>query len=121
MMVYFRKWLPESVSNDCNERIVRHGLSKIQSAQSDNDSDVGHASGTDEGHGKRTETPRSSANQGSLLIDSTCIPADIRHPLDLSLLNEDREVTEKLIDAMHPQVREAFCHKSRTHRNIARK
>ena len=26
MMVYFRKRLPEAVVNDCNERIVRHGL-----------------------------------------------------------------------------------------------
>ena len=26
MMVYFRNRLPESVVNDCNERIVRHGL-----------------------------------------------------------------------------------------------
>jgi transposase, IS5 family len=31
MMVYFRKRLPEAVINDCNERIVRHGLAVIQS------------------------------------------------------------------------------------------
>ena len=42
-----------------------------------------------------------SKNQGSLLIDATCAPVDIRHPTDLSLLNEAREVTEILIDAMH--------------------
>ena len=29
-----------------------------------------------------------SGNQGSLLIDATCLPADIRYPTDLSLLNE---------------------------------
>jgi hypothetical protein len=33
MMVYFRKRLPESVVNDCNERIVRHGLNVIRSAE----------------------------------------------------------------------------------------
>ena len=59
-------------------------------------------------------------NQGSLLIDATCAPVDIRHPTDLSLLNEAREVTEILIDAMHPQVRENFGHKPRTHRKQAR-
>jgi IS5 family transposase len=59
-------------------------------------------------------------NQGSLLIDATCAPVDIRHPTDLSLLNEAREVTEILIDAMHPQVRESFGHKPRTHRKQAR-
>jgi transposase, IS5 family len=31
MMVYFRKRLPEAIINDCNARIVRHGLAVIQS------------------------------------------------------------------------------------------
>jgi hypothetical protein len=47
-----------------------------------------------------------TGNQGSLFIDATCTPADIRYPIDLSLLNGAREVTEKLIDAMHPPVME---------------
>ena len=45
---------------------------------------------------------------------------DIRHPTDLSLFNEAREVTEILIGAMHPQVRECFGHKPSTHRKRAR-
>jgi hypothetical protein len=60
-------------------------------------------------------------NQGSLLIDATCVPADIRYPTDLSLLNEARELTETLIDAMHPQVRQSFGHKPRIHHKQARK
>jgi hypothetical protein len=32
MMVYFRRCLPEAVVNDCNERIVRHGLKIICSS-----------------------------------------------------------------------------------------
>jgi hypothetical protein len=54
------------------------------------------------------------------LIDATCTPADIRYPTDLSLLNEAREVTEKLIDAMHPPVRNGFGAKPSTHRRNAR-
>jgi hypothetical protein len=54
------------------------------------------------------------------LIDATCVPADIRYPTDLSLLNEAREVTDKLIDAMHPQVRQSFGEKPRTYRKKAR-
>jgi hypothetical protein len=46
--------------------------------------------------------------------------ADIRYPTDLSLLNEAREVMEKLIDAMHPPVRDGFGAKPRTHRRKAR-
>lgn len=45
---------------------------------------------------------------------------DIRYPTDLSLLNEAREVTEILIDAMHPPIRERFGNKPRTHRKKAR-
>ena len=59
-------------------------------------------------------------NQGSLLIDATCVPADIRNPTDLSLLNAARELTETLIDAMHSKARESFGHKPRTHRKQAR-
>jgi hypothetical protein len=123
MMVYFRKRLPDAIVNDCNERIVRHGLSVIRASDSQNhDDDSG--SGTGSGSGSSTGQPRPSSqkqpNQGSLLIDATCTPVDIRHPTDLSLLNEAREVTEILIDAMHPQVRHSFGHKPRTHRSKAR-
>jgi hypothetical protein len=121
MMVYFRKRLPEAVVNDCNERIVRHGLKVIRASDSQ---DPGDGSGNGGGSASTGEQPMPSAqrqqNQGSLLIDATCTPVDIRHPTDLSLLNEAREVTEILIDAMHSQVRESFGHKPRTHRRKAR-
>jgi IS5 family transposase len=107
--------------NDCNERIVRHGLKVICSS-------VDYNPGDDDGSGclststahQPQPSPQKQPNQGSLLIDATCAPVDIRHPTDLSLLNEAREVTEILIDAMHPQVRESFGHKPRTHRKQAR-
>ena len=120
MMVYFRKRLPEAVVNDCNERIVHYGLKVIRSSDSQ---DLGDDSGSG-GSASTADQPQPSSqkqrNQGSLLIDATCAPVDIRHPTDLSLLNEAREVTEILIDAMHPQVRERFGHKPRTHRKKAR-
>jgi hypothetical protein len=122
MMVYFRKRLPESVVNDCNDRIVRHGLNVINSSAAndhdDDDGNQGDETGSADIQQTRSDTPR--PNQGSLLIDATCAPADIRHPTDLSLLNEGRELSERLIDAMHAQVRDAFGHKPRTHRNQAR-
>ena len=121
MMVYFRKRLPESVVNDCNERIVRHGLNVIRSsASTDHDDDTSHGGGAARPADQQIESNATRPNQGSLLIDATCVPADIRHPTDLSLLNEARELTETLIDAMHSQVRDAFGHKPRTHRKQAR-
>ena len=122
IMVDFRKRLPEAVVSDCNERIVRHGLTVIRSSDSQ---DPGDDNGT--GGGGSTNPPsqpkpssQQQPKQGSLLIDATCVPVDIRHPTDLSLLNEAREVTETLIDAMHPQVRESFGHEPPTHRKQAR-
>ena len=121
MMVYYRKRLPESVVNDCNERIVRHGLNVIRSAESLDDEDDGNDSGLPSSdQAEQPGSDKASSNQGTLLIDATCVPADIRYPTDLSLLNEAREVTEKLIDAMHPQVRASFGDKPRTHRKNAR-
>jgi transposase len=120
MMVYFRKRLPESVVNDCNERIVRHGLNVIRSSGSQGPDDDNGNGGGSTNPAAQPKPSSQQQNQGSLLIDATCAPVDIRHPTDLSLLNEAREVTEILIDAMHPQVRESFGHKPRTHRKQAR-
>lgn len=44
MIVYSRKRLPEALINDCNERIVRHGLSLIQSETAE-DHDDGNQDG----------------------------------------------------------------------------
>jgi IS5 family transposase len=121
MMVYFRKRLPEAVVRDCNERIVHHGLKLIRSSD---DEDPGDHSGSGGGSASPDNQPipttQKQTNQGSLLIDATCAPVDIRHPNNLSLLNEAREVIEILIDAMHPQVKEDFGHKPRTHHKKAR-
>ncbi len=42
-----------------------------------------------------------SENRGQLIADATCAPADIRYPTDVSLLNEAREKTDEVIDALH--------------------
>jgi transposase, IS5 family len=122
MMVNLRKRLPVSDVNDCNERIVRHGLEAIKQQQDDDEpSDSGSADGSGDATAGHSQSTEKSMNQGILLIGATCAPADIRYPTDLSLLNEAREATEKLIYAMHGQVRDRFGHKPRTYRRKARK
>lgn len=86
----------------------------------DDDEDSSDGSGTARAVDQQIGSDKTRPNQGSLLIDATCVPADSRHPTDLSLLNEARELTEPLIDAMHSQVRESIGHKPRTHRRQAR-
>ncbi|MCC3506712.1 MAG: IS5/IS1182 family transposase, partial [Microcoleus sp. PH2017_19_SFW_U_A] len=44
-------------------------------------------------------------NQGKLILDATCAPADIKYPTDLGLLNQAREHTEKIIDSLHNQTK----------------
>lgn len=59
-------------------------------------------------------------NEGKLLLDATCAPADIAYPTDLSLLNQAREKLEKIIDVLHEPQRKA-ARKPRTYRERDRK
>ena len=62
-------------------------------------------------------------NSGKLLVDATCVPADIKYPTDLGLLNEAREKTEAVIDQFHCCMTEAAGlaqKKARTYRQKAR-
>lgn len=58
-------------------------------------------------------------NEGKLLLDATCAPANIAYPTDASLLNEAREKLEEIIDTLHPHTNAKK--KPRTYRDIARR
>ncbi|MDG5857221.1 transposase, partial [Clostridium beijerinckii] len=58
------------------------------------------------------------SNQGTIIIDATCTPADITYPQDLNLLNSAREKLEGYIDQLHNP---SESKKPRTYRKIARK
>ena len=60
-------------------------------------------------------------NQGKLILDATCAPADIRYPTDLGLLNQVRRQTEKIIDILFDGFDEKPNNKPNTYRSIARK
>ena len=72
------------------------------------------ASSTDEEvAGEQTE------RQGKLILDATVSPQAIRYPPDLSLLNEAREFSERIIDTLYPHT--DWTKKPRTYRVKARK
>ena len=100
LMVYFRKRLTPEVLGEINEMILRDAA-KTEEKKDDNDDD-------DEGSG----------NSGTLKIDATCAPSNIRYPQDVSLLNEARENAEKLLDVLHDP---ADGKKPRSYRKKARK
>ena len=58
-------------------------------------------------------------SKGQLLVDATCVPADITYPTDRKLLNGAREKTEAIIDHMHA-CRATPTTKPRTYRQKAR-
>ena len=60
-------------------------------------------------------------NQGKLKLDATCVPADIKYPTDLGLLNQAREQTEEIIDILYEELDKNENKKPRTDRNTARK
>lgn len=35
-----------------------------------------------------------------LIVDASCVPADIHYPTDLGLMNKSREKTEQIIDLL---------------------
>ena len=43
------------------------------------------------------DTGEEDTNKGTLTLDATCAPANIRYPQDISLLNEAREKLEAII------------------------
>lgn len=59
-------------------------------------------------------------NEGTMLVDATCAPADVTYPTDLNLLNKAREKLESIIDTLHEPVIGQVA-KPRTYREKARK
>ena len=93
MMVHFRKRFGEDALGRLNELII---------AKSNKNS--------------------SSKNRGKILLDASCTPADIRYPSDVSILNEARVKTEKIIDTLYRQIKGIIPKsKFRTYRQKARK
>ncbi len=61
-------------------------------------------------------------NKGKLIIDTNCCPADIRFPNDMSILNEAREKSEKILDKLYENIGKSHIEKPRDfRRNVRRK
>ena len=90
-MTYFRKRLSAEVINRFNEKIIelarKDSLSQILRRKA---------------RKSRILTPKEpkSENAGTILMDATCAPADIKYPTDLNLVNDARELTENIIDLL---------------------
>jgi len=104
-LVHFRKRLSADMLKAINERIALDGLARSvkkthPEAEPPSPPPVSPSSTASEAPPAETVQEVSKPPQGKLLMDATCAPEDIRFPNDLSLLNEAREVTEAVIDAL---------------------
>lgn len=120
LMVLFRKRLNSKVLAEINELIC--GTAKMADQEADDDvDDDNDAPGNSNVSEDCADTDGADqGNQGILILDATCAPADIKFPTDLGLLNEGREKLEEMIDALH-EARDGQGVKPRTYRKKARK
>jgi len=109
MFVHFRKRIKKSALSNFNEAMIQKALEEekktCKSSSKDDDDNPGSSSGS---------------NQGKLLVDATCTPADITFPTDLKLLNTSREKSESIIDILHRPLKGKHK-KPRTYRKRARR
>lgn len=85
-LVLFRKRISAEMLMEANEYLLAH-------------KDDGKDDHTPSFGGKTSDasTAREDTNKGTLTLDATCAPANIRYPQDISLLNEAREKLENII------------------------
>lgn len=117
-MVEFRKrFSPEAIA----ELLEASTPKALKEESKENNSNPDHRtddeSSEDEDTDESNQTKREE-NQGTLLMDATCCPADIAYPQDLQLLNDCREHLEKIVDKL---CKENDLKHPRMHRNRARR
>ena len=103
VMVHFRKRLTSEILGEINELVIQKAL---ENKPSDNHND------------DKDDNNNDSSNSGTMIVDATCAPSQIKFPQDIELLNEAREFTEKVIDELHDPEDGV---KPRTYRKKARK
>lgn len=83
-LVLFRKRISAEMLMEVNEYLPAH---------KDDDNNTPPSSG----NSGDNDALKEDTNKGTLTLDATCAPADIRYPQDISLLNEAREKLETII------------------------
>lgn len=99
-LVHFRKRINLDVAVFLNDAILKQAkeTEKKDDDKHDNKDDHHDDTNGSQGGGLTEEAPAdSSKNEGTLILDATCAPSNVRYPQDFSLLNEAREKLENII------------------------
>jgi hypothetical protein len=116
LMVRFRKRFTSEVLSEINEKIIAAAQNKghIKSDRESNSSRPDDWKDTSQGgaEGKGMAKP-----EGTLIVDATCAPSNIKYPTDTDILNKAREQTEQIIkmlrdkESKHPRTYARVAHK----------
>jgi len=109
-LVYFRKRFSSEAVDRINEAIaVARVRAKLKGTNDSCSTDDTTSNDAGSGQKDNQEQPEEKIkNQGKLLVDATCTPADVAYPTDLNLLNKAREKAEQIIDTLHLAVRKGL-------------
>ena len=94
-LVLFRKRINAQMIEEANEYM----LDALNKKQDDDDYPKPPSGGGNSS--SDTHAEEEPENEGTLILDATCAPANIRYPQDVSLLNEAREKLEAIIYRFH--------------------
>ena len=123
LMVHFRKRLTPAIVGEINELIIKKAITEKSKKEDDSSQGPG-ISTQDDNDGEdnadeddSSQTPEITSeneadeniqipepftdNEGTLIVDATCAPSDIKYPQDIELLNRARENTEEMITQLH--------------------
>ena len=118
-MTWFRERVTTEMMAEVNDYII--GRKRIEKEEEKNPppDDASEDDAGEEGDNSPDDEQK-TPNHGTLILDATCVPQNIRFPTDVSLLNEGRELLEKMIDTAHKAGATAG-QKPRTYRERARR
>ena len=111
VLTLFRKRITPEMLLEINDYIIERNTTD------DEDNDPPSSGKTD---GNTDSENNKETNKGTLIMDATCVPSDIRFPTDVSLLNQGREYVEGIIDEQHEKGL-TNGQKPRTYREVAHK
>lgn len=93
VLTLFRKRIKPQMLSEINDYII--GREELDDEDENPPSDCTKTEeNTDTGEDRKQ-------NEGTLILDATCVPSDIRFPTDVSLLNQGRKYLEGIIDEEH--------------------
>lgn len=86
LLVEFRKRLSDDVIAEINEMIIEYNTPDDPKPPTGGDVEAGESES------------KANNNVGTMILDATCSPQNIKYPQDVNLLNEARENLEDMVD-----------------------